>query len=202
MLRASEIHICAEPIHSRNSLSALLGLFALSSLLFASTGRAEVRSPSAPSPSVVLPLPDSKVCAVFAVQDSKERPQQLRAVCKGRVFFLGPVTTFQAVANEGLNAELIEARFDSERRVWLLTVQEDGRTLQEDLTGQIARAAGRGPMSGIEGIELDFKQFAQTGEVGVRERPADRARTRADKIELSQQVNFERARRANRPKRD
>lgn len=78
----------------------------------------------------------------------------------------------------------------------LLTFQEDGQPLSEDLTGQIALMAGRGPMSGIDGVELDLKAFAKSGEIGLQPAPQDRGRARADRINLGEQIAFERARRS------
>jgi hypothetical protein len=112
------------------------------------------------------------------------------------MILLGPVTSFEVIHSEALQATLIDARLGDERKVLLLTLQEGGQALVENLNGQIARAAGRGPMSQIDGIELDFKQFAATGNIAVRGQPQDRPRARADKIGLGQQIALERGRRA------
>jgi len=195
MRRASAIHLCAKLHISGNKPFALLGVLGWGAALLSTPASAQ--SP-APQPAAGDAQPQSaRVCWVLALQDAKDKPQQLRAVCNNRVLFLGPVTTFQATENQALKAELIDSYFGNERRVWLLTVQDDGQTLREDLTGQIARAAGRGPMSRIDGIQIDVTQFAQTGEVGVLGPPEERAGARADKIELAEQIALERSRRAS-----
>jgi hypothetical protein len=109
---------------------------------------------------------------------------------------LGSVTRFEAIPNEALQSTLIDAYRGGERRVLLLTIQEDGQALVEDLTGQIALAAGRGPMSAIDGVELDLKEFARTGEVGVRGKADGRASAKADKISIRDQIALERTRRS------
>ena len=174
-------------------------------LLALSLGVALFAPPALAQPKPLPPLPagfqapPEKVCAsVFTLHDAKDQPQQLRALCKNRVLFLGLVTTFEAIENQALKAELIDAHLGSERRIWLLTIQDDGQVLQEDLTGQIALTAGRGPRPMIDGIALDFSNFAQTGEVGIQARPEDRARAKADKIALADQIALERVRRAQR----
>lgn len=175
---------------------ALLSALGMSTALLAPPACAQ--SPGPQTAAGNAQLQPAKVCWVVAVQDSKDQPQQLRAVCNNRVLFLGPVTSFQAVENQALKAELIDAHFGNERRVWLLTIQNDGQTLQEDLTGQIARTAGRGPMSRIDGIDLDLTAFADSGQIGVVGRPEDRARAKSDRIALADQIALERVRRAPR----
>lgn len=137
-------------------------------------------------------------CNVFAVKGTEGRPQELRAKCKDRGLALGRVTAFEAIFSEQSQATLIDAHLGDQRRVLLVTVRNDGTPLAEDLTGQIARAAGRGPMSDIAGIELDLKQFAKTGEIGLRGRPEDRARAKADRIAVGEQIVRERERRGDR----
>jgi hypothetical protein len=136
-----------------------------------------------------------KTCRIVAVQELKDKPRQLHAVCRGIALRLGPVSEFESINNEALQATLIDAHIGSSRRVLLVTLQDVGRPLLEDLTGQIAFAAGRGPSSNIDGVELDFKQFATIGEIGVRGRAADDGRGKADRISVGPQIARERARR-------
>lgn len=206
MLNASDIclYICDSAGRFRKHFPVFASAATVISLLSTAAVAQEagvsllVQPPALPPPPAGVQVPSDKVCAVFAFEDAKDRPQQLRAVCKGRVLFLGPVTSFQAIENEALKAELIDVHFDNDRQIWLLTIQDDGSTLQEDLTGQIALTAGRGPMSTIDGIALDFKAFADSGQIGVLGRPEDRARARADHIDLAQQIASARTRLAAR----
>lgn len=135
-------------------------------------------------------------CRVAAIDGGERRPRELRASCREYGLMLGPVSEYQVIASESLEATLVDARLGGDRRVLLLSIQMDGQPpLIEDLTGQIARAAGRGPMSAIDGVELDFKSFAQAGTIGVRGRPEDVGEARADTINLSEQIARERSRR-------
>ena len=142
--------------------------------------------------------PSERRCFVFAVDEAKSVPRQLRAICQGVVLLLGPVTKFYAVTSEVLQATLVDAHLGDVRRVLLLTAQDDGQPLVEDLSGQIAVAAGRGPMTSIDRIELDFEEFAKTGDIGVRGQAEDRTAAKADRINLGEQIAFERAHRARR----
>ena len=142
----------------------------------------------------VSPATLSPFCRVFAFEDAKDKPKLLHAKCPGGGLVLGRATAFEAVSNEELKATLVDAYLGTSRRVLLLTVQDDGKGFAEDLTGQIARTAGRGPMSNIDGVELDFKQFALTGDIGVRGRPEDRGRAKGDKIGVAQQIALARNR--------
>jgi hypothetical protein len=107
---------------------------------------------------------------------------------------LGPVSEFVAIDNDKLQATLIDAHIGSERRILLLSLQDDGRPLLEDLSGEIALAAGRGPMSGTNGIDLDLERFGSTGQIGVHGGPEDNGSGKSDSIDIGQQIAFEQSR--------
>jgi hypothetical protein len=133
-------------------------------------------------------------CQVFAVGGAQDELQELRAVCRGRGVILGPASTFVAIANDALQATLVDAHLGDSRRILMLSVQDDGEPLVEDLSGQVARAAGRGPMAELTGIDLDFKRFADEGLIGVRDAPGRAGAVRAGSISVGQQLVAERAR--------
>lgn len=139
--------------------------------------------------------PSANVCRLFSFQDKKEGPRLLHANCPNGGLVLGRITSFEAISNESLRATLVDARNGISRRVMLLVVQDDGKTIVEDLVGQLALAAGRGPTSGIDGVELDFKHFAQTGDVGVLGRSEDRGRFKRDRINVGDRDPLLKARR-------
>jgi hypothetical protein len=139
----------------------------------------------------------SQGCHVFAISGEQGQPSELRASCQGRGLMLGRATGFEAIVNEALQATLIDIRLGTERRVLLLTVQPDGTPLVEDLGGQLALAAGRGPMAELDGVELNLHAFAATGEIGVRGRPEDRGSRKADRVSLGPQIAAERSRRGS-----
>jgi hypothetical protein len=131
-----------------------------------------------------------------AAKEERRDVNQLYARCGGKGVLLGFATSFEAFANDPFRATLVDVRTRAERHILLLTLQDDGFTLIEDLTGQIARAAGRGPFSNIDGIALDFKQFTRSGDLGVLAASEDRGRARSDHISIGEQVVAERARRS------
>lgn len=191
---AREIHLDAVSKFTKfvrfyRPLIATAGVLALSV-----PALAQEQATSKPNPQ---PLPN--VCRLFSFQDAKEGPRLLHANCPKGGLVLGRVTSFEAIANESLMATLVDARNGASRRVVLLVVQDDGKTLVEDLGGQIALAAGRGPTSDIEGVDLDFKQFAQTGELGVLGRSEDRGRFKADRISAGQDIALLKARSGGKP---
>jgi hypothetical protein len=136
----------------------------------------------------------SEPCRVFATDGAEGEAKRLWANCRGRGVILGPVTRFQAIVNEGLQATLVDTRFGSEQRVLLLSIQDDGQPLVEDLSGQIALAAGRGPLSEITGLEIDLGGFAEGGRLSVRADP-QAASQQAAQLDLGRQIAAERARR-------
>lgn len=138
--------------------------------------------------------PAGNSCRVAAAESPAGDPRPLFATCQGKGLMLGSVSSFEAIDSEAIGATLVDLRRGTERRVLLISAQPDGTPLAEDVTGQIALAAGRGPMSGIDGIELDLKAFARTGEIGVKGGMQDTGRDKADRINLGQQVAAERSR--------
>jgi hypothetical protein len=108
---------------------------------------------------------------------------------------LGPATAFEAIPNEALQATLVDIRLGAERRVLLVSIQPDGTPLLEDLTGQLARAAGRGPMSALDGVRLDLNRFRRDGQIGVVGLLEDRGAAKADVVNVGQQITQARAER-------
>jgi hypothetical protein len=98
------------------------------------------------------------------------------------------------MANTNLGAILVDARIGSSRRILLLTPQPDGLPLLEDMNGEIALAAGRGPLSDLDGITIDFPEFVKNGTLAVRGLAADTGPDRADRIDIGEQIAVERAR--------
>ena len=168
-----------------------------SSLLAFGCGLALLAAPAAAqrTPPPLNTEPPTQQCRVYALDAPADQPRELRANCRGQGFLMGRATGFETVENESLNATLVDIRLGSSRRVLMLSIQPDGTGLVEDLTGQIALAAGRGPMSEIDGIELDLRGFERTGEIGVRGRPQDAGSRKVDRIDLSRQITAERSRR-------
>lgn len=135
-------------------------------------------------------------CRAYATASASDKAQELLASCHGRGVVLGSITAFSASYSEALQALLIEANFGPERRVYLISPGADGRPQVEDLSGEIALAAGRGPMSGLGDVEIDATAFALTGAIGVRGQTADNRSSRQASINLGAQLITERSRAA------
>jgi len=137
---------------------------------------------------------EAEICRIFSGVLDEGHVQELFAKCGEHALALGPVSDFKTVSNVDLGATLVDARHGGERRLLLLTIQEGGRPLVEDLSGQIALAAGRGPMSSIADVEIDLESFAQNGDMDVRQQ-AEKQSRKIGRIDLRQQVVRERDRR-------
>lgn len=140
-------------------------------------------------------VPERSPCVVTAREMPDREVQLVHAACGARGLILGPATQYRVFHNQDLQAALIEMQLGGERRVLLLSLQEDGSPLLENLNGQIAVAAGLGPMSELEGIDLDWAGFAQRGAIGVRGRAAAGGAMRAETLDLGTQIAAERSRR-------
>ena len=162
-----------------------IGLLILKGALVSAVLAAPVAAQQEPSPSSEQ---SSATCRVYSVSRA-EGPSELHASCSGRGLLLGQVTMFDTRVNEALGATLVDAYLGDARRILLLTIDDRGLPLVQHLNGQIARAAGRGPMSGIEDVELDLSQFDEVGELALT-LPSERS----VEIDLAAQVVEERAR--------
>lgn len=132
---------------------------------------------------------------LFRVEPASEQgPKTLFGNCRGRGFILGPAEDYQVFRNDELEATIVDLRFGSDRRILMLSLQEDDQVLLEDLSGQIALAGGRGPLSDLAGLEIDIGAFGKDGALavvsGAEGRPGQ-----ATQLNIGQQVAAERTRR-------
>lgn len=131
-----------------------IGLFTAGAILmFASSSHVALAQSSA-----------SPLCrAVESAPDSNDVRPLVVACGQGGVS-LGPVDAYELIRLPALRAAVVVTSFDRSRRVWLIT-SEGGRELGlEEITGTIARAAGRGASLRLDGLELDFGDGA-TGQL-------------------------------------
>lgn len=125
------------------------------------------------------------------------------AICKGQGLLLGYADEFTIATQEALQTVLVDMHRGTDRRVLLISLQSDGPPLLEDISGQISKSAGRGPMSSLEGIEIDVSGFTGDGMIAVRGRPEDNGGTaRAGAINLGRQIAQVRSSLAARPAQD
>ena len=132
--------------------------------------------------------PVGSSCRVFSDPPANDGRQQLIADCRGRGLLLGDVTKYDVVANELLGIVLIDAWLDTTRRVWLLSMKDDGTPFVEDLSGTIARAAARGSSSSIADITLMTAQFASTGSIDIKFNDNQNKILAAMRLDLGQMV--------------
>lgn len=122
---------------------------------------------------------------------SVESGATLFALCGGRVALLGEADEYSAVVNEELGAVLVDLRRHGTRRVLMVSLQGEGRPLLlEDVSGQIAMEAGKGPMSSIDDVEIEIAGFAAEGTITVQGGAGE------EMLPLAQQVAEARAYRA------
>lgn len=189
--------------HLRRSAVALWAML-LSAGLFG-TGAAQESGISLPADRSLPEVPSSyAVCEVRG--DSTIMPPlgdatMVLAICGGQGLLLGHADRFGIHESGELGAVLVTLQRDDAQRVLLISRQEGGAPLLEDLGGQIALAAGRGPMSPIEGIEVDATGFARDGAIAVRDGAA-RGENATATIALAPQIAQARASRAGVAARD
>lgn len=113
-------------------------------------------------PAVSQEAPHAVVaCSVVA---SEQLDGQLIAICHERGIVLGHADSYQVIQNRRLDATIVDLIWAGRRRVLMISFP-DGEPLLEDLSGTLAKAAGRGPMSSLDGVAVSFDSFAEDGKV-------------------------------------
>ena len=157
---------------------------------------AQADGPAEGQASVPADLP-APICHVEAIEIAADAPMQLQAACGTHGLLLGPVSTFSVSANGDLNAMLVDVTYQGKRRLLMLSLGDDGFPTLQNVTGQIARLAGKGPMSGIDDIDVDLTNFASAGTVMVNRVTAEgQAEAATSEIDLGEQITAEQARQA------
>lgn len=88
----------------------------------------------------------------------------LRVACGGKGVILGQVDDYQLVQLPSLGSTVALTTLEGSRRAWLIMKDDKGDLALEEITGTIARLAGRGARRDIDGLELDFSQI-NTGQL-------------------------------------
>lgn len=91
----------------------------------------------------------------------------LRAVCGSTGIRLGEVDSFQSATNATTGALAIRTVSRGVIRVLLVTADAGGRVLVQDISGELARTAGRHPDAGLAGVTIDLQPFATLPAIGV-----------------------------------
>lgn len=122
-------------------------------------------------PPVAMPADQKPIrnCVVTRADTGAEARQAptFIAACWGTGVYLGQADTVRSFANPGLEATAIELERDGARQVLLIRPDAEGQPLVEDLGGELAVSVGRGPWLGIEGLSIDFGQFAERGSIAI-----------------------------------
>lgn len=99
-------------------------------------------------------------CAAYETSPVKGEDPQLYVACGKYAVTLGSVDSYELVQLPGLRSAMVVTTLEGSQRAFL--VIEDGAegVALEEITGTIARAAGRGAKSDISGIQLDLGSAA------------------------------------------
>ena len=144
----------------RQTLSTLVAVALSGVPILASPAIAQVRG----APVEVSTDP---ACAVVAGPAGEGSGQRLLARCWGIGLVRGTADRSQSFSNPERWATIVEIERLGERRVLLLRPGPDGRILQEDITANVAVAAGRRPWAGLEAVSVDYGSFSASGRLVV-----------------------------------
>jgi len=110
------------------------------------------------------------VCAVSGGEPLGKEKQTVYASCWGTGTVLGEADRFEVFQNVPLKSTLVELELNGKRRVLLLRGDVGGFPVTEDMNSSMAASVGRAPWAGVEGLELDYSEFGETGVIAVQER--------------------------------
>ncbi|MDE1466906.1 hypothetical protein [Aurantiacibacter sp. D1-12] len=89
------------------------------------------------------------------------------ANCQGQGFVLGEADGFVTMPHRATGAVIAVVDRESESRVWLFSRSDDGSIVLEELSYELARAAGRAPTSGLVDVRINLARFRATGVVSA-----------------------------------
>lgn len=104
---------------------------------------------------------------VVAADETREASGMVMAVCNGRGFVLGRGDGFVMMPHRDTGAVAVVVGRDNDRKVWLLSPDEEGNVMLEDLTYEFARAVGRSPTGGLADVRINLARFRNTGVIGA-----------------------------------
>jgi len=151
---------------TRRLAPAITAICLTAGAVLASPADAQASSSSA-TPTLLpsnVPLPP---CVVTKQALSQGGPQVVLAGCGGRAFVLGPASDYQVYRNDSLQATIVDLRNGPQRRVFLISFPAANQPLLEDISGELALSAGRGPTSTVADLNVDFSGVATSGVLSV-----------------------------------
>lgn len=139
----------------------------------------------------------SPLCRAFQSAPASDGPELLYVACGAAGAVLGAADSYQLIQLPALKAAVAVTELHGSRRAWLV-MRDDERSLSvEEITGTIARIAGRGASFNIDGLDLDFGP-ASTGQLTatIMSSKKGEAAQSAGAIDLAQLVARSRSLRA------
>ena len=194
MRRASAIHLCAKLHIPAKRSFGLLSALGWGAAQLSTPASAQSLSPQA----LAAALAAQPFCSVQTAAALKASMPvgTLIAFCGTHGVVLGHADTYKVIANESAKALLVDISNNGVRKILLVSDQGDAQPLLEDISGQIALNAGRGPMGRLEDVDIDLSSFASDGAIGVAGHAAGAESGKTGRIDLAQQVASVRAARA------
>lgn len=111
--------------------------------------------------AVVAPLQ----CEIMS--EKAEEGALLFGVCGKSAVMFGPVSSYEAALNKETGAAVALIERDGEQRLLMVSPNGEASALLEDLTGDVARKAGRIADGGMAGLTVDMSGVAEAGVITV-----------------------------------
>lgn len=108
---------------------------------------------------------DNPLCLISLVGEGDA--QLVTAGCHGQGLVLGAAQSFETATNAAGDVQIVILRSTGSDRVLMLSGDQSGAPLVEDLTSTLARAAGRSAMANLRDIEVSLTRFVETGMIDL-----------------------------------
>lgn len=139
-----------------------------------------------------IPEGAGSACAPIEISPVEGEGPQLYIVCGKYAVTLGSVDSYEFTQVPALRSAVIVTTLEGSRRAFLVIEHGEEGVALEEITGAIARKAGRGARSDIDGIQLNLRS-APTGLMAAAVRSADANGADSVTIDLSALVERSRA---------
>ena len=102
-----------------------------------------------------------------ASEDTLAEGGIVTANCNGRGYVLGEAGGFVAMPHRRSGAVAVVMDRENDSKVWLLSRNEEGSIVLEDLTFELSRAVGRAATSGLVDVRINLARFRATGVISA-----------------------------------
>lgn len=131
-----------------------------------------------------------RTCLVSSQPIAGSKTVEVLGLCWGTGLTLGEADSFSSSINADLKATVVKIELLGRSRVLLLHADAAGNPVAEDISGSLARGAGRAPWANIDDLDVDLTDFTKMGRLSVTQRINERA-AQAGEVAVASPFDFD-----------